>query len=283
MSSSIKNALSPETRRNLRHLRLKLLSLKESALWGGTRRESALVRLLNRYYFSLYRRQWELSDEEPHFFSQRIGFFKFAFGDDGLGPYAFYRGFFGSEVIQPDDQLLDIGCDDGFFTKRFLSSRCAKVDAVDIEPSAIESAQIFNSAPNISYRLLDAVNEPFPSEKYDVIVWDGAIGHFAKETTDRVLAKIQAALETNGVFVGSESLGFEGSDHLRSSSIRLTTCTLSSNHISNSSSCGPSTIGPDRVSRHLCARKHFGAARTKRNVSENAVGSLTLRPNPSKT
>jgi len=215
MSSSIKNALSPETRRNLRHLRLRLLSLKESALWGGTRRESALVRLLNRYYFSLYRRQWELSDEEPHFFSQRIGFFKFAFGDDPLGPYAFYRGFFGSEMVQPNDQLLDIGCGDGFFTKRFLSARCAKVDAVDIEPSAIECAQLFNSAPNITYHLLDAVNEPFPCEKYDVIVWDGALGHFAKETTDLVLAKIQAALKTNGVFVGSESLGFEGSDHLQ--------------------------------------------------------------------
>ena len=215
MSSSIKNALSPETRRNLRQLRLKLLSLKESALWGGARRESALLRLLDRYYYSLYRRQWELSDEEPHFFSQRIGFFKFAFGDDGIGPYAFYRGFFASEVVQPDDQLLDIGCGDGFFTKRFLSTRCARVDAVDIEPSAIESARLYNNASNITYHLLDAVNEPFPSGKYDVIVWDGAIGHFAKETTDRVLAKIQAALKTNGVFVGSESLGFEGSDHLQ--------------------------------------------------------------------
>lgn len=215
MSSSIKNALSPEARRNLRHLRLKLLSLKESALWGGSRRESALVKLLNRYYFSLYRRQWELNEEEPHFFSQRIGFFKFAFGEGDLGPYAFYRGFFGSEVIRPNDQLLDIGCGDGFFTKRFLSARCAKVDAVDIEPSAIESAQLLNSAPNIAYHLLDAVNEPFPSEKYDVIVWDGALGHFAKETTDRVLTKIQAALKTDGVFVGSESLGFEGSDHLQ--------------------------------------------------------------------
>jgi 2-polyprenyl-3-methyl-5-hydroxy-6-metoxy-1,4-benzoquinol methylase len=215
MNSSIKNALSPETRRNLRSLRLRLLSLKESALWGGSKRESALVKLLNRYYFSLYRRQWELSSEEPHFFSQRIGFFKFAFGDDGYGPYSFYRGFFGSEVVRPNDQLLDIGCGDGFFTKRFLSERCAKVDAVDIEPSAIESARLYNSAPNIAYCLLDAVNEPFPSEKYDVIVWDGAIGHFAKETTNLVLAKIQSALRPNGVFVGSESLGFEGSDHLQ--------------------------------------------------------------------
>jgi 2-polyprenyl-3-methyl-5-hydroxy-6-metoxy-1,4-benzoquinol methylase len=215
MNSSIKNALSPKTRRNLRNLRLRLLALKESALWGGSRREAALVKLLNRYYFSLYRRQWEFSTEEPHFFSQRIGFFKFAFGDDGCGPYAFYRGFFGSEMVRPNDQVLDIGCGDGFFTKRFLSERCAKIDAIDIEASAIESARLYNSASNIAYYLLDAVNEPFPSEKYDLIVWDGAIGHFANETTNLVLAKIQSALRPNGVFVGSESLGFEGSDHLQ--------------------------------------------------------------------
>jgi 2-polyprenyl-3-methyl-5-hydroxy-6-metoxy-1,4-benzoquinol methylase len=215
MNTTIKNMLNPETRRSLRNLRLKLLSLKESAVWGGSRRESALVRLLNAYYFSLYRRQWELSTEEPHFFSQRIGFFKFAFDKNGYGPYAFYRGFLGSEVVQPNDQLLDIGCGDGFFTKRFLSSRCRKVDAVDVEPSAIESAQLYNSAPNINYYLLDAVNEAFPSDKYDVIAWDGALGHFARETTNRVLTKIQSALQTYGVFVGSESLGFEGSDHLQ--------------------------------------------------------------------
>jgi SAM-dependent methyltransferase len=118
-------------------------------------------------------------------------------------------------VVQPNDQLLDIGCGDGFFTKRFLSTRCRKVDAVDIEPSAIESAALYNSAPNITYYLLDAVNEPFPSDQYDVIAWDGAVGHFAKETTDLVLAKIQSVLKTNGVFFGSESLGFEGSDHLQ--------------------------------------------------------------------
>src|ERR1700741_1204824 len=215
MSSSIKNALSPETRRSLRNLRLRLLSLKEAALWGGSKRESALVNLLNRYFFSLYQRQCEFGAKEPHFFSQRIGFFNFAFGDSGYGPYSFYRGFFGSEVVQPNDRLLDIGCGDGFFTKRFLSTRCAKVDAVDIEPSAIESARLYNGAHNINYHLLDAVNEPFPGDAYDVIVWDGAIGHFAKETTDLVLAKIQSALKPNGVFVGSESLGLEGSDHLQ--------------------------------------------------------------------
>ncbi len=215
MNNSIKNLFSPATRRNLRNIHLRLLSLKESVLWGGARRESLLLKLLNRYYVSQYRRQWELSSEEPHFFSQRIGFFQFAFGSQKLGPYSFYRGFFGSEIVKPEDRLLDIGCGDGFFTKRFLSEHCAHIDAVDIEPSAIEAAQKYNSAAHITYHLLDAVNEPFPAEQYDVIVWDGALGHFAQQTTNNVLKKIQSALRPNGVFVGSESLGLEGSDHLQ--------------------------------------------------------------------
>jgi SAM-dependent methyltransferase len=213
--NSIKNRLSPNTRRTLGRLQRRLLRLETSIVGGGKQRESALLKLLGLHYASQYRRDWELGEEEPHFFSQRLGFFEFAFGQSRIGPYSFYRGFFASEVLQDNDRLLDIGCGDGFFTRRFLSERCAHIDAVDIEPSAIEAARISNRAPNIAYHLLDAVNQPFPDVDYDVIVWDGALGHFARDTTDHMLEKIRVALNPEGVFVGSESLGLEGSDHLQ--------------------------------------------------------------------
>jgi len=189
--------------------------LKELALGGGDLRESLLIKLLGQHYASTYRRQWELSDEEPHFFSQRMGLFEFAFGENGHGPYPFSRGFFSSEVLQIGDRLLDIGCGDGFFTRRFFSERCAHIDAVDIEPSAIEAAMANNSGRNITYHLLDAVNQPFPQDRYDVVVWDGALGHFSAETTSHMLEKIRRHLTSGGIFVGSESLGIEGSDHLQ--------------------------------------------------------------------
>jgi len=211
----IKNRLSPTARRNLRRLQRRLLRMESSLIGGGKRRESALLKLLGRFYAHEYRREWQLGEEEPHFFSQRLGFFEFAFGQRGIGPYSFYRGFFASEVLQDNDRLLDIGCGDGFFTRRFLGERCAHIDAVDIEPSAIDEARTYNSAPNITYHLLDAVNQAFPDVDYDVVVWDGALGHFARDTTDHMLSKIRDALNTEGIFVGSESLGLEGSDHLQ--------------------------------------------------------------------
>ena len=84
------------------------------------------------------------------------------------------------------------------------------MDAIDIEPGAIAHAERHNSAPEIEHSFLkDAVGEPFPSDAYDVVVWDGALGHFSPDTTDRMLAKIRSALADGGAFVGSESLGFQ--------------------------------------------------------------------------
>ena len=54
-----------------------------------------------------------------------------------------------------------------------------------------------------------------PRPTYNVIVWDGALGHFAADRTANLLKRIQAALDGDGVFVGSESLGHEGDDHLQ--------------------------------------------------------------------
>jgi SAM-dependent methyltransferase len=187
----------------------------EAILYGGRRRESFLVRLLGALHRSQFRREWLLgSGEPPPYYNQRWNGFDFVYGKS-RNPYPFTRGFLASEIIRTGDRLLDIGCGDGFFTNTFYSPRCQHVDAIDIEPSAIEAARKLNSAKNIDFHLLDAVRDPFPSDRYDVIVWDGAIGHFATSDLSAVLDKITRALSPSGIFVGSESLGIEGSDHLQ--------------------------------------------------------------------
>jgi len=215
MKTTLKKYLGPGNTRRLSNARRRFLYLKERIVGGGPVREALLVKLLKHHYASLFRRQWQLGEEEPHFFSHRMGLFQFTYGEQAIGPFAYYRGFFDSELIRAGDRILDIGCGDAFFTKRFLSPRCAHIDAVDIEPSAIEAARTYNSAPNIKYHLLDAVAEPFPLERYDVIVWDGALGHFPSEATEIMLQKIVSSLTPEGIFLGSESLGVEGADHLQ--------------------------------------------------------------------
>ena len=161
--------------------------VKENVIYGGTGRERILVKLLKKYYKSTLYRDWNLKEEQPHFYNQQAGIFITLFGNEDKGIDSIYRGFYSAEVIGDGDILLDIGCGDGFFTKRFFSSRCRHIDAIDIEKSAIHAAQSYNAHEKIKYYLLDAVKSPFPRDDYDVIVWDGALGHFGKDTTHLML------------------------------------------------------------------------------------------------
>jgi 2-polyprenyl-3-methyl-5-hydroxy-6-metoxy-1,4-benzoquinol methylase len=198
-----------------RRLKRTLTGWKERILWGGKIREELLIRLLRRHYKSLFRRLWELDKERPHFTNHRLTWFLFGFGDGAMRPYQLARAFYSAEALSPNDIVLDIGCGDGFLTNHFLATQCAEVDAIDIEPSAIREAKHTNVRSNITYLLRDAAREPFPREKYDVIFWNGAIGHFAASEIALILKKIAAALQPDGVFAGSESLGHEGHDHLQ--------------------------------------------------------------------
>ena len=154
-----------------------------------------------------------LSDEAPHFFDHRHNAYDLLAGSGH--PYGFTRGHLAGELVRTGDRVLDIGCGDGFFSRRFFAARGAEVDAIDVEPTAIDHAREHNAHPHVRYVRQDAVTEAFPGERYDLVVWDGAIGHFPRETTDTMLAKIVAALAPDGVFAGSESLGVEGHDHLQ--------------------------------------------------------------------
>jgi SAM-dependent methyltransferase len=208
--------MSEERIPSIGQLARQLRRTKERLIWGGDRREAILLQLLEGHYESVFRRLWGLGAEPPHFTNHRIGAFRFGFSDDANGPEYFFRGFFSAELLRKSDVVLDIGCGDGFFAKRFFSSRCQSVDGVDIEPLAIKDANKTNHAPNVSYHLLDAVKTPFPRTAYDVVVWDGALGHFSAEDTGGMLGKIKRALSSGGVFTGSESLGHEeGHDHLQ--------------------------------------------------------------------
>ena len=208
--------------RSMKHLGTKMMPwvfhgvqlIIERLIYFGGISEHIAAKWLLRIYQSKFRLDWEFSKIPPHFYNHKMGIAQFVFGKLTYGPYPYYRGFYASQVIQDGDNLLDIGCGDGFFTKRFFSTKCAHVDGIDIEPSAIRCAEKENNANNVSYHLLDAVEMDFPQREYEVIVWDGAIGHFSPDTLDTVLPKIVKALSQDGVFVGSESLGDEGTDHL---------------------------------------------------------------------
>ncbi len=166
--------------------RIPIALLCRECFLGSEIREWLLIKLLEGYYASKFRRDWIYRQKPPHFGDHRADCFEFAYAKRPHGPYVFLRGFFVSEILHDGDRLLDIGCGDGFFPKRFYSERCSHVDAIDIDRDAIRVARSNNAAPNITYALQDAVALPFPNSQYDVDAWDGAIGHFARDDCSHV-------------------------------------------------------------------------------------------------
>ena len=193
----------------------KVLQFLETLMGGGGSRwyRDLSKKFLNFQYKSKFRHDWVWAKEPPHF----SDFEKFEnLFENSFSFYAFLKGYYAVDVLKKEDILLDIGTGTGFFPSRFFSSKCKYIDAIDIEKSAIDYAKKYNYVNNINFIRQDAVNTAFPLKKYNVIVWDGAIGHFNPETTSQMLNKILHSLDKDGIFIGSESLGSdEGIDHLQ--------------------------------------------------------------------
>jgi ubiquinone/menaquinone biosynthesis C-methylase UbiE len=208
-----------EDRYNLRRSGENNLALNSLKDWTvrlagrGVRREQVLVDLLGGHFQFKHRLDWDLSSEAPHFFDFRSGVFALAFGSAPPSSHTLDRAAMARDAMAEGDRVLDIGCGDGFFTRRFYCDRASRIDAIDIEPSAISHAERYHAHPKINYVETDAVSKPFPASQYDAIVWNGALGHFSEADTATMLQKIRASLTPSGVFVGSESLGVEGHDH----------------------------------------------------------------------
>lgn len=182
--------------------------------WAATERMA--LALLKRRIANRVRHDWYESANPPHFSYTNYNALAFSFFPRMPGPGILLRGFISGEMVRPGDQVLDIGCGDGFFSKRFLAIEADHVDAIDSDPNALEFAQRYNSDSKVTFHLLDAVTSPFPGASYDVVVWDGAIGHFAPGGVNAMCRKIKAALKDDGVFCGSEQLGkVSAADHLQ--------------------------------------------------------------------
>ena len=61
------------------------------------------------------------------------------------------------DYADPQLPLIDLGCGNGTQT-RFLADHFARVVGTEISPAAVAIASTTNAAPNISYRILDALS-----------------------------------------------------------------------------------------------------------------------------
>lgn len=207
MKEFLKTHLSQNTINALRNILWPVAYFFEWLIWGGRIREKVLLFFLNQYFKSKFRREWIFSKNPQHFENYRIFLFNLGFSSKPIEPSHFNRGMFVSEMIKSGDTILDICCGDGFFTKRFYGQKSKLIDAIDLDPRAIKMAQNYNNGKNIRYHLLNANTEPFPQNKYNVIVWNGGICYFTSEQIELMVKKISSSLAEGGIFAGSINTG----------------------------------------------------------------------------
>jgi 2-polyprenyl-3-methyl-5-hydroxy-6-metoxy-1,4-benzoquinol methylase len=164
---------------------------------------------LRGFYAWDTRRRWE-NGEPPEWFDHRADLFRWS---ELRSSFWVERGVYSRAVMTPGCRVLDLCSGDGFYAFHFFSPVASHVDALDRDPTAIEHAKRYHAAPNISYLQRDVVEGDWPEDRYDVVVWDGAIEHFPDQRISRVLERASAALGEEGILTGYTIVAKERSSH----------------------------------------------------------------------
>jgi SAM-dependent methyltransferase len=136
----------------------------------------------------------------PQFFKHNVNLVCWPFEPERWAFTA--RGVFARANMNRGCRVLDLCCGDGTYSKFYFSDIANFVDAVDSDHYAIKYARQFHSVVNVNYHELDIVNEAFPSNKYDLFVWNAAICYFNVSEIQIVIEKIIKASASGALFVG---------------------------------------------------------------------------------
>jgi len=78
--------------------------------------------------------------------------------------------------IKPNDQILELGCGTGYFTKEIVSTG-AFVTAIDISPELINIAKTEITASNVIFLLENAYDLSFNENSFDQIIGSSVLHH----------------------------------------------------------------------------------------------------------
>jgi 2-polyprenyl-3-methyl-5-hydroxy-6-metoxy-1,4-benzoquinol methylase len=173
------------------------------------------ARLAARWAYGAHKRlmyaQWYIQPS-PEWFDHQIDIY-YQFQKDRNSLWC-ERGVFGSLALKHGN-LLELACGDGFNAKNFYSLRSKRVVACDFDPTAIATARLKNSAPNVEYIIAD-IRSQMPEGSFENVVWDAAIEHFTPEEIAGIMAGIKRRLTPDGILSGYTIVErTDGAKHMR--------------------------------------------------------------------
>jgi len=103
-----------------------------------------------------------------------------------------------------ETRLLDIGCSTGILTRHYAEF-FGWVVGIDIDDGAVEWARKNRAAENVSYRIGDSLEVPFPTGEFDLVTCTHIYEHVPD--AQRMLDEIHRVLRPGGIlfFRGRES------------------------------------------------------------------------------
>jgi SAM-dependent methyltransferase len=81
-----------------------------------------------------------------------------------------------TKYINPDDNVLEIGCGTGYFSKE-LTKTNASITSIDISPNLLEIAKKEVIDKNIKFKIENAYSLSFSDESFDIIVGSSVLHH----------------------------------------------------------------------------------------------------------
>jgi ubiquinone/menaquinone biosynthesis C-methylase UbiE len=100
-----------------------------------------------------------------------------------------------------DQNILDIGCGNGFSTALF-SKQAKRIVGIDYSEAMIERAQKeFEHFPNVEFKVQDVLNLEFPDRHFDVVISQRCLINLGTwESQQKALLSIKRVLKPRGFF-----------------------------------------------------------------------------------
>jgi ubiquinone/menaquinone biosynthesis C-methylase UbiE len=125
--------------------------------------------------------------------------------------------FMESEVLEPvtagqelGDEMLELGPGPGAAT-RWLRRRVKRLVALELDPNAAERLQDELGQTNVTVRIGDSTNVPFPEGSFDSVACFTMLHHIpTAQEQFRTLCEAFRVLRPGGILVGADSLASQG-------------------------------------------------------------------------